>query len=200
MSSIYKLIGFTQPTSFEFTKQNMKKVEEILKKYPNQNKRSAVMPLLHLAQEQNNNWVPKAAMDYIAKLLDLTPMQVYEVANFYTMYNKQPVGDNLIQVCRTTPCWLSGSNKITEICKKKLGIDIGETTNDKQFTLVEVECLGACVNAPVVQINNDYYEDLSPEKMDAVLESITNNRKIAHGSQSGRLNSAPEGWIAKPKN
>ena len=194
MSSLYKAVDFIQPASFEFTKQNMKKAELIIKKYPDSNKRSAVMPLLHLAQEQNNNWIPRAAMDYIATLLDMVPMQVYEVANFYTMYNKQPVGENLIQICRTTPCWLRGGDKIIETCKKKLNIDLGETSSDKKFTLIEVECLGACVNAPVVQINNDYYEDLNPERISRVLESISNNRKVDSGSQTNRLNSAPEGW------
>ena len=194
MSSMYKPIDFTQPANFQFTKQNMKKAEVIIKKYPDDNKRSAVMPLLHLAQEQNNNWIPRAAMDYIATLLRMKSMQVYEVVNFYTMYNKQPVGENLVQVCRTTPCWLRGADKITETCKKKLNIDLGETSSDKKFTLIEVECLGACVNAPVVQINNDYYEDLNPEMISAVLESISNNRKVEPGSQAGRLNSAPERW------
>jgi len=194
MSLTHNSADFIQPTSFEFSKQNAKKAEEILKKYPTENKRSAVMPLLYLVQEQNNNWIPRAAMDYIAKLLEMTPMHVYEVANFYTMYNKEPVGENLIQVCRTTPCWLRGSDSIVELCKKKFNINIGETTEDKKFTLIEVECLGACVNGPVVQINNDYYEDLTPTRIENILDSIANNKKVKHGSQSNRLNSAPEGW------
>jgi NADH-quinone oxidoreductase subunit E len=195
MSSTYKTTNFIQPSTFEFSKQNLKKAQEILKKYPPQNIRSAVMPLLYLAQEQNDNWIPNAAMDYIANLLQITPMHVYEVAHFYTMFNKQPVGEYMIQVCRTTPCWLRGSDNIKNACEKKLGITCGQTTTDKKFTLVEVECLGACVNSPVVQVNNDYYEDLNQETMEKILDSLINGKKTKIGSQSGRLNSAPQGTI-----
>ena len=172
MSSMYKELKFTQPKSFEFTTQNLKVVQEILAKYPENDKKGAIMPLLYLAQMQHKNWIPRAAMDYIASILDMTPMHVYEVANFYTMYNKQPVGQYLIQVCGTTPCWLKKAEKVLDACRLKLGIDVGETTSDKKFTLVEVECLGACVNAPVVQINNDYHENLCPKSMERILEAL----------------------------
>lgn len=132
------------------------------------------MPLLYLVQEQNNNWIPIAAMDHIAEILNIPKMYVYEVANFYTMYNKKPVGTYVIQVCRTTPCWLSGSDDITNICKKELGIDIGETTKDNKFTLVEVECLGACTVAPMCQINDQYYENLNPEKIIKIIRELKN--------------------------
>lgn len=148
----------------------MIRVNEILKKYPSE--RSAIMPLLYLAQEQNDNWIPTAAMDHIAEILNLPKMYIYEVANFYTMYNKQPVGKYLIQVCRTTPCWLCGSDEIVKACKEKLNIDIGETSEDRQFTLVEVECLGACTAAPMCQINDDYYENLDKEKMIAIIDNL----------------------------
>jgi NADH-quinone oxidoreductase subunit E len=172
MSQMFKKIDFEQPEIFEFSKENTLKARAIIARYPEGRQRSAVMPLLYLAQRQNDNWIPKAAMDAIARMLNMPPMQVYEVAHFYTMYNKQPVGKYLIQVCRTTPCWLTGSDIVTRVCRKKLGIDVGETTNDGKFTLVEVECLGACVNGPVVQINDDYYENLSENKMTELLQNL----------------------------
>ena len=161
MSSIFKERNFEQPKSFKFSVSNLKKANEYIKKYPEGKQRSAVMPLLYLAQE-----------DYIAELLDMPAIQVYEVANFYTMFNKQPVGKYLIQVCRTTPCMLRGAKDITKVCKKKLNIELGETTEDNQFTLVEVECLGACVAAPLVQINNDYHENLTPESMEKLIDKL----------------------------
>ncbi len=157
---------------FEFSKKNTVKVNEILKKYPKGKERSAVMDLLWLAQEQNDNWISQNAMEHIAEVLNIPAMQVYEVANFYTMYNKKPVGKNLIQVCRTTPCWLRKSNDIVNTCKKELNIDIGETTSDGMFTLVEVECLGACTTAPVAQINDDYHENLTKEKIIQIIDSL----------------------------
>jgi NADH-quinone oxidoreductase subunit E len=156
--------------SFKFSESNMIRVNEILKKYPSE--RSAIMPLLYLAQEQNDNWIPTAAMDHIAEILNLPKIYIYEVANFYTMYNKAPVGKYLIQICRTTPCWLCGSDEIVEACKEKLSIDIGETTEDGLFTLVEVECLGACTAAPMCQINDNYYENLDREKMIEIIEKL----------------------------
>lgn len=195
MSEMFKPVEFEQPQSFEFTKENHKKAQEIIAKYPKGKQQSAVMPLLDLAQRQHQNWIPRAAMDTIARLLDMPLIKVYEVATFYTMYNKQPVGKNLVQICRTTPCWLRGSDEITKACTDHLGIGVGETTKDGKFTLVEVECLGACVNAPMVQINDDYYEDLSPETMKAVLEVLATGKKPNIGSQCGRHSSEPEGYI-----
>ncbi len=172
MSKMFEEIEFKQPKTFEFTKENLHKAEEIINKYPKGKQRSAVMPLLYLAQKQHDNWIPTAAMDIIATMLDMHPMHVYEVANFYTMYNKQPVGKHLIQVCKTTPCWLNGAESLTKACKRKLSIDVGQTTTDKKFTLVEVECLGACVNAPVVQINDEYYEKLSEEDLLKIINDL----------------------------
>lgn len=157
---------------FKFSDENIIRAHEIIKKYPKGKERSAVMPLLYLVQEQNKNWIPTAAMDYVANLLSIPAMQVYEVANFYTMYNKQLVGKHLIQICRTTPCWLCGSNDIVKACKEELGIGIGETTEDKLFTLVEVECLGACTAAPMMQINDEYYENLTEEKAVEILRKL----------------------------
>ena len=192
MSSMFKEMDFVQPKTFEFTKENLSKAQKIVAKYPKGKQQSAVMPLLDLAQRQNDNWIPIAAMEVIGNMLDMPFIRVYEVASFYTMYNKQPVGKHLIQVCRTTPCWLRGSDEVTNACKKKLGIDVGETSKDGMFTLVEVECLGACVNAPLVQINDDYYEDLDAKSMAQLIEDLKAGKQIKLGSQKGRQCSAPE--------
>ena len=158
--------------TFVFTPDNLARAKTIMAKFPMGRQASAVLPLLDMAQRQAGNWLPRAAMDAVAAMLEMPPIRVYEVATFYTMFNLEPVGKHLIQICRTTPCWLRGSDKITETCCKKLGIGMGETTPDGQFTLKEVECLGACVNAPVVQINDDYYEDLTAEGMERVLKLL----------------------------
>ena len=150
-------------------------------------------PAAGLALRQAGGWLPKAAMDHVAEVLDMAPIRVYEVATFYSMFNLKPVGRHLIQVCRTTPCWLRGADDLTHACQKKLGIDLRETTPDGQFTLVEVECLGACVNAPVVQINDDFYEDLDPARLEALLDALARGEKPKPGSQIGRQGSAPEG-------
>jgi NADH-quinone oxidoreductase subunit E len=146
-----------------------------------------------MAQRQAGGWLPRAAMEHVAQVLELAPIRVYEVASFYTMFNLEPVGKHLVQVCRTTPCWLRGSDELTNLCRKKLGVELGETTKDDQFTLVEVECLGACVNAPMVQINDDYYEDLTPENFDRLLDDLAAGKKPKIGSQTGRQGSAPIG-------
>ncbi|MBL0318227.1 MAG: NADH-quinone oxidoreductase subunit NuoE [Alphaproteobacteria bacterium] len=188
-----------QPESFEFTPENLKKAEEFIATYPKGRQQSAVLPLLDLAQRQNQNWVSLAAMDVIAQMLQMPYIRVYEVATFYSMFNLAPVGKHFIQICRTTPCWLRGSDDVTSACKSKLGIGIGETTEDGKFSLVEVECLGACVNAPVVQINDDYYEDLDRQSMERVLDELASGRHPKVGSVKGRQCSAPEGWSPSQK-
>lgn len=200
MSSMFKTMHFEQPEKFEFTKENLKAANNIIAKYPEGSQQSAVMPLLYLAQRQHNNWIPTAAMDVIADMLDMPKIHVYEVANFYTMYNKQPVGEYLVQICRTTPCWLRGSDEITRACRKNLGIDIGETTKDGKFTLVEVECLGACVNAPMIQINNDFYEDLDSESVCSILNNLAAGKPQKIGPQTTRHASEPEGMKMNKKN
>jgi NADH-quinone oxidoreductase E subunit len=199
MSGMFKEVKFKQPASFEFTKENFEAAKKIIAKYPATKQQSAVMPLLDLAQRQHDNWIPTAAMDYIATMLDMPFIKVYEVASFYTMYNKQPVGKNLIQVCRTTPCWLRGSDEVTQACKDRLGINVGETTEDNKFTIVEVECLGACVNAPMVQINDDYYEDLNAKSMTDIIDELAKGQRPKQGSQTGRQASAPVGWTRDTK-
>lgn len=182
-----------QPASFEFTPENLERAKKIIAKYPPGKQQSAVMPLLDLAQRQHDNWLPIAAMEYIARMLEMAPIRVREVATFYTMYNHAPIGRHHVQICTTTPCWLRGSDGIVEACEKRLGIKLGETTEDRQFTLAEVECLGACVNAPMLQIGDDYYEDLTPETTVKLLDAVARGEKPKPGNQSKRLTSSPEG-------
>ncbi|WP_341788917.1 MULTISPECIES: NADH-quinone oxidoreductase subunit NuoE [unclassified Rickettsia] len=165
----------TKITNFSFDKKNLSLAEDIIKKYPPEGKRSAILPLLDLAQRQNGGWLPVPAIEYVANMLEMPYMRAYEVATFYTMFNLKPVGKNHIQVCTTTPCWLRGSDDIMKTCKEKLGIKDKEVTKDQKFSLIEIECLGACVNAPVVQINDDYYEDLTPEKMEELINKLQND-------------------------
>ena len=181
-----------QPKKFAFTKTNIKAINVVLLKYPENRKASALLPLLDLAQRQHNNWLPKAAMSEVAKILNLPMIKVMEVATFYTMYNLYPVGKNLLQVCTTTPCWLRGSDDIVSVCKKKLGIDFDETTKDNKFTLLEVECLGACSNAPMVQINDNFYEDLDKKAIIKIIEDLTNGKQPKIGPQSKRKGSEPK--------
>jgi NADH-quinone oxidoreductase E subunit len=179
--------------TFAFTPENRALADKIIAKYPAGRQASAVLPLLDLAQRQVGGWLPRAAMDHVARSLDMAPIRVYEVATFYTMFNLKPVGRHLIQVCRTTPCWLRGADKLTETCKRKLGIGLKQTTADGKFTLVEVECLGACANAPMVQINDEFYEDLDPARMEKLLTALARGEQPKAGSQIGRQGSAPEG-------
>jgi NADH-quinone oxidoreductase subunit E len=181
--------GPEQPKSFAFTAENLDTANKIVAKYPSGRQQSAVMPLLDLAQRQSGGWLPRAAMDYVADLLTMPRIKAYEVATFYSMYNLKPVGKHFVQVCTTTPCWLVGSEGIVDACKKHLGIGPGETTADGQFTLIEVECLGACVNAPMAQINDDYYEDLTPENTVALLQALADGKPVKTGSQTGRRGS-----------
>lgn len=182
----------TDKKNFAFTADNLKRAKAIIAKYPAGRQQSAVIPLLDIAQRQNDNWLPKEAQDYIAELLEMPPIKVYEVATFYTMFNLQPVGKNFVQICTTTPCWLRGSDGIVKTCKSKLGIGPGETTKDGAFTVTEVECLGACVNAPMVQINDDFYEDLTPELMSKMLDDLKAGKKLSVGSQTGRKGSCAQ--------
>ena len=154
---------------------------------------SAVLPLLDLAQRQHGGWLPRAAMDHVAGVLEMPRIRVYEVATFYTMYNLNPVGRYRVQVCTTTPCWLRGSDDVVAACRNKLGVDFGETTEDGLFTLQEVECLGACVNAPMILINDDYYEDLDAGGTEAILDALARGETPAPGPQNGRHTSEPEG-------
>jgi NADH-quinone oxidoreductase E subunit len=180
-----------QPTSFAFTTENLAKAEFHIAKYPAGRQASAVLPLLDLAQRQSGNWLPRAAMDTVADMLGMARMRVYEVATFYSMFNLRPVGKHFFQICTTTPCWLRGSDEVVEACRKKLGIGIGETTADGKFSLTEVECLGACVNAPVIQINDDFYEDLDGSSTEALIDAFARGETPPPGSALKRQGSAP---------
>ena len=182
-----------QPPSFAFTPENLARAKQAIAKYPPGRQASAVLALLDLAQRQHGGWLPRAAMDHVAGILEMAPIRVYEVATFYTMFNLNPVGRYHLQVCRTTPCWLRGADDLTETCKRKLGIGLQGRTADGKFSLIEVECLGGCVNAPVVQINDDFYEDLDAKKLEAILDALARGEKPKMGSQTGRQGSAPEG-------
>ncbi|HXZ02685.1 MAG TPA: NADH-quinone oxidoreductase subunit NuoE [Stellaceae bacterium] len=182
-----------QPPSFAFTPENLAKAKAHIAKYPPGRQASAVLPLLDLAQRQHDNWLPRAAMDVVADMLGMARIRVYEVATFYSMLNLKPVGRHFFQICTTTPCWLSGSDKVVRACEKKLGIAIGETTPDGEFTLAEVECLGACVNAPIVQVNDDFYEDLDAAATERLIDALKRGEAPPPGSARGRQTSAPEG-------
>ena len=187
-----KKISKEQPDKFEFTLDNLEKARKVIKKYPDGKQQSAVMSLLYLVQKQNNNWIPLAAIKYIGKLLEMPYIKVYEVATFYTMYNLTPVGHHFIQVCTTTPCMIRGAKKLVEACKEKISKNESELLNDKNCSWMEVECLGACVNAPMMQINDEYFEDLDKEKTLKILDKILNDEMPKPGSYRGRTSNEPE--------
>lgn len=188
-----------QPEEFAFDTESQAELARHIAKYPPGKQASAVIPALYVVQTQmkrltGSAWVPRAGMDAVAALLDMPPIRVYEVATFYLMFNTRPVGRWHLQVCTTTPCWLRGSDEVTAACRRVTGIaGWGETSADGLFTMTEVECLGACVNAPILQVNDDYYEDLDAERATALLEALQRGETPAPGSSTGRQASAPEG-------
>jgi NADH-quinone oxidoreductase subunit E len=175
-----------QGTPFAFTAENAARAKAIIAKYPPGKQASAVMPLLDLAQRQNKGWLPKEAMDHVAEMLGMARMRVYEVASFYEMYNRRPVGEHFVRICVTMPCQLRGADDIVRACEAELGIPSGETTSDGKFTIHEVQCLGACVNAPLAWIGDDYYEDLDPDSMRKILQALKRGETPKPGSQIGR--------------
>jgi len=193
VSAVHDGPAAVQPESFSFTPENLAKAKTHIAKYPPGRQASAVLALLDLAQRQHDNWLPRAAMDVVAEMLAMPRIRVYEVASFYTMFNLRSVGRHFFQICTTTPCWLRGSDAVVAACERKLGIGIGETTRDGLFTLKEVECLGACVNAPIVQVNDDFYEDLDGPATEALIEALKRGAKPPKGSVAGRQGSAPAG-------
>ena len=182
----------TQPENFEFNSFSLEAANNIISRYPDGKQQSAVMALLYIAQKQNNNWIPLAAMKYIGKFLDMPYIKVYEVATFYTMYNLSPVGKYFIQVCTTTPCMIRGANQLVDACKEKISKNESELSDNKVCSWMEVECLGACVNAPMMQINDDYYEDLDKDKTLKILDKILKGETPRPGSYRGRINNEPE--------
>ena len=187
-----KKVATNQPDFFQFSEENLNKAKKIIKKYPEKKQASALMPLLYLVQKQNENWIPLVAMKYLAKMLAIPYIQVYEVATFYSMYNLSPVGKYFVQVCTTTPCMIRGAEKLVDVCKNKISQNQKELSTNEICSWIEVECLGACVNAPMMQINEDYYEDLDKDKALKILDQIISGKKPTPGSYKGRLNSEPE--------
>ena len=187
-----KKVSKEQPDHFKFTDENFKSAEKAILNYPKGKQKSAVMALLYIAQRQNNNWIPLAAMKYIAKILEMPYIKVYEVATFYSMYNLAPVGKYFFQVCTTTPCMIKDAYKLVDVCKNKISENESEISSDGSCSWMEVECLGACVNAPMVQINEDYYEDLDAPKLEKIIDQIYKNEKPVPGSYRGRISSEPE--------
>lgn len=186
-------------SGFNFTADNAEAAKAFIARYPEGRQKSAVMPILDLAQRQNDGWLSDDAIAYVAGLLDMPRIRVLEVASFYTMYHRKPVGKYVVGVCTTTPCWLRGSAEILDTCRSTLGIEVGETTEDGLFTLTEVECLGACCNAPMLQINDDYYEDLDSSSTKKIFEALCRGETPKTGSQTGRVTSEPASGLTTLK-
>lgn len=184
-----------QPESFVFDSENQSLVERHIAKYPSGKQASAVLPLLDIAQRQCGGWLPRAAMDHIADLLDMAPIRVYEVVSFYEMYHDTPRGKHELRVCTTTPCWLRGSTDIVKACEEELGCGVGETSADGVFSFGEFECLGACVNAPVVWVDDDYFEDVDPEGVRKLIKAIRAGESPEPGPMIDRQKSAPAGGL-----
>ena len=187
-----KKISKDQPEKFEFDQQSLEAAKKILPNYPKGKEKSAVMALLYIAQRQNNNWIPLSAIKYIAKFLNMPYIKVYEVATFYSMYNLSPVGNFHVQICTTTPCMIRGAYKIVDVCKKKISEKENVLSENGNCSWTEVECLGACINAPMMQINNDYYEDLDIRQSEKIIDEVLLGKKPKAGSYRGRINSEPE--------
>ena len=191
--SIEARIAEDQPDSFAFTAENEAEIKRIMAKYPKGRQASAVMPLLDMAQRQHANWIPMKAIELIADKLDMAKIRVLEVATFYTMFNLKPVGKYFLQACTTTPCWLRGSDEMMRCIKDRYDITSGQTSDCGRFSLLEVECLGACVNAPILQVNDDFYEDLNYQTTGVLLDSLENDAPLAVGSVLGRSGSEASG-------
>ena len=190
-----KKVSKEQPDKFEFSDENLDLAKKVVLNYPTGKKKSAVMALLYLAQKQNNNWIPLAAMKYIAKYLEISYINVYEVATFYSMYNLAPVGKYFIQICTTTPCMIRGAYKLVDVCKKNISEKENELSGNKNCSWTEVECLGACISAPMAQINEDYYEDLDEKNTIKIIDSLLNDKPLKSGSYRNRKSTAPESNI-----
>ena len=187
-----KKVSKDQPKHFQFSENSLKAANQIVKNYPKGKQQSAVMALLYIAQRQHDNWIPLSAMKYVAKFLKMPYIKVYEVATFYSMYNLSPVGEYFIQVCTTTPCMIRGAYKLVDACKEKISKNENTLSKNGKCSWMEVECLGACVNAPMMQINEDYFEDLDKEKTLKILDKILKGEKPKPGSYRGRVNNEPE--------
>ena len=187
-----KKISKNQPKDFNFNEENLIKINHEIKKYPKDRQKSAVIALLYLAQNQNDNWIPLEAIKKIGQILTMPYIKVYEVVTFYSMFNLSPVGKYFVQVCTTSPCMIRGSKKITDLCKKYISNNQKELSENKLFSWVEVECLGACVNAPMMQINQDYFEDLDENTAEEIFKSLSKDEMPTPGSAKNRKSNAPE--------
>jgi NADH-quinone oxidoreductase subunit E len=189
----FRRLAHEQPASFEFTAENKAWAEKQIAKYPQGRQASAIIPLLWRAQEQFGGWLPKPAIEYVASMLGMPYIRALENATFYTMFNLHPVGKHLVQVCTTTPCWLRGSEEIVNVCKRRIAEKPHTVSADGTFSWMEVECMGACVNAPMVQIHDDNYEDLTPESFEKILDAFASGKTPTPGPQNGRKSSEPVG-------
>tara|TARA_B100001250_G_scaffold372656_1_gene358273 strand:- start:301 stop:909 length:609 start_codon:yes stop_codon:yes gene_type:complete len=187
-----KKISKNQPDKFELLDEYLKIAEREIKKYPKNRKESAILAILYLVQKQNDNWIPLSGIKYVAKFLNIPYIKVYEVATFYSMFNLSPVGKYFVQVCTTTPCMIRGSKKIVDVCKKNISINQNELSENKICSWTEVECLGACVSAPMIQINQDYYEDLDEKSAEEIIKDLLNDKLRKPGSSKNRKSNAPE--------
>jgi NADH-quinone oxidoreductase E subunit len=187
-----KKVSENQPENFKFTEVNLAEAKDEIRKYPKGKQASAVMSLLNIAQKQNNNWIPLAAVKYIAAFLGMPYIKVYEVVTFYSMFNLSPVGKYFVQVCTTTPCMIRGAKKITSICKKLISDREKVLSKNNLCSWTEVECLGSCVSAPIMQINQDYYEDLDEKKTEDIIKNILDDKLPPAGSSRNRKNTSPE--------
>lgn len=185
-------VAENQPDDFAFTKENISWAKEQIAKYPKGRQASAIIPLLWQAQKQSGGWLPEPAIRYVAEFLDMPHMRAMEVATFYTMFNLEPVGEHFVQLCGTTPCWLRGADNLKDVCRKVIG-EQNTVTEDGKLSWLEVECLGACVNAPMVQINDDFYEDLTAEWFEKILLDLKRGDTVIPGPQTSRQASEPEG-------
>ena len=185
-------VAENQPDDFAFTKENISWAKEQIAKYPKGRQASAIIPLLWQAQKQSGGWLPEPAIRYVAEFLDMPHMRAMEVATFYTMFNLEPVGEHFVQLCGTTPCWLRGADNLKDVCRKIIG-EQNTVTEDGKLSWLEVECLGACVNAPMVQINDDFYEDLTAEWFEKILLDLKRGDTVSPGPQTSRQASEPEG-------
>jgi len=187
-------LAANQPESFAFTPENVEWAKTQIAKYPEGRQASAIIPLLWQAQKQMGGWLPEPAIRYVADMLGMDHIRALEVATFYTMFNLSPVGEHFVQLCGTTPCWLRGADELKETCRKVIGPE-GQVSADGKFSWIEVECLGACANAPMVQINDDFYEDLDAARLEKVIDGLRAGREVKPGPQNGRHGSEPLGAL-----
>jgi len=187
-------LAANQPESFAFTPENLEWANAQIAKYPSGRQASAIIPLFWRAQKQAGGWLPEPAIRHVADLLGMDYIRALEVATFYTMFNLAPVGEHFVQLCGTTPCWLRGADALKDACRKHIGPE-GQVSADGKLSWLEVECLGACANAPMVQINDDFFEDLDAAKLGEILEALRAGRAVKPGPQNGRHSSEPLGGL-----